>query len=89
MKNIPVSLLVAGLMLPAIVGAQPEMDERPEKGPRVGPRGERGFGKGWKEADVDGDGTITLAEFQNLPRIQKLEEERRSQIFNRKVTFQV
>lgn len=83
MKNIPVSLLIAGLMLPVIVGAQPEMDESPEKGPRGGPRGERGFGKGWKEADVDGDGTITLAEFQNLPRIQKLDEARRSQIFNR------
>jgi Ca2+-binding EF-hand superfamily protein len=85
MKTIPVSLLIAGLMLPVIAVAQPEKDERPEKGPRGGPRGERGMGigKGWKEADSDGDGKITQAEFQNLPRIQKLEEERRSHIFNR------
>jgi len=87
MKTIPVSLLVAGLMLPAIVGAQPE-NERPGKGPRDGPRdgpprGERGFGKGWKQADTDNDGKVTLAEFMALPRIQKLDEERRNRIFSR------
>ncbi|HVJ46032.1 MAG TPA: EF-hand domain-containing protein, partial [Luteolibacter sp.] len=82
MKTIPVSLLLAGLMLPAVVGAQPE-GERPGKGPRDGPRGERGFGKGWKQADADNDGSVTQAEIMALPRIQKLEEERRSHIFNR------
>jgi Ca2+-binding EF-hand superfamily protein len=42
MKTIPVSLVVAGLLLPAIAGAQPEPD-RPEKRPAApdgaGPRG--------------------------------------------------
>lgn len=83
MKAIPVSLLVAGLLVPSIAVAQPEREGRPERGEGGGPRGERGFGKGWKEADTDGDGIITLEEFSKLPRIQKLPEERRSHIFNR------
>lgn len=82
MKTIPVSLLIVGFMLPGIVGAQPDED-RPGKGPREGPRGERGFGKGWKQADADNDGKVTLEEFMALPRIQKLDEERRSRIFSR------
>lgn len=99
MKAISVSVVLAGLMIPAaIVSAQPEMDGLPEKkGPDAreeGPKGEAGpkreggprerrFGKGWREADADNSGTISREEFNNLPRIQKLPEEKRDNIFNR------
>ena len=104
MKTIPVSLVVAGLLLPVIALAQPEPD-RPDKGPPPpngegphgpGPRGgkrppgaegppggEEGFGRGWKKADVDGSGTISREEFDNMPRIQKLPVEKRDRIFAR------
>ena len=91
MKAIPVSIVLAGLMIPAAVLAQPEADGRPEKKDpdkrQEGPKGERmrerGLGKGWKGADVDHSGTITREEFGNFPRLQKLPAEKRSIIFNR------
>lgn len=93
MKSLPIRNLIAGLMIPAaLAGAQPAMDgekrgEKPpsrEDGPEKGrePR-ERGLGKGWKEADADNSGTLTKEEFANLPRLQKLPEEKRSKIFER------
>jgi Ca2+-binding EF-hand superfamily protein len=83
MKTIPVSLLAVGFLLPVIVCAQEESN-RPGKEPRGGsPGSERGFGKGWKQADTNSDGKVTLEEFNALPRIQKLDEERRKRIFSR------
>jgi Ca2+-binding EF-hand superfamily protein len=55
------------------------MEEGKER--RGGP--ERHFGKGWRQADADKDGSLTLEEFSHLPRIQNLPEEKRAHIFAR------
>ncbi len=93
MKAISFPMFLAGLVMPAaLVGAQPEegggrrSPERPgmQEGKGGGGEGrERHFGKGWKEADADNSGTLTREEFNNLPRIQKLPEEKRDKIFGR------
>jgi Ca2+-binding EF-hand superfamily protein len=88
MKTTPVSLVLAGLMIPAMLHAQPEK-ERPEGPPPPprgdGPRGERQRegGKGWQKADADGSGTLSWEEFSTMPRIEQLPEEKRRNIFKR------
>jgi Ca2+-binding EF-hand superfamily protein len=86
MKTIPVSLLVAGLLLPAVGLAEPE------KGPEGPPPGEKGERRGpppgafqelWKLADADGDGFISKAEFDAMPRILNLPEDKRENLFKR------
>ena len=54
-----------------------------ERPPRGGGGGGRDFEKGWKQADTDGNGTISRSEFDAMPRIQKLPEEKREHIFKR------
>lgn len=89
MKTIPVSFLVVGMLLPAVCLAQPQdppMD--PPKGPphdeKGGPpRPDRAFFEAWKAADTDHDGFISKAEFDVMPRIQKLPEEKRGNLFTR------
>ena len=84
MKTISVSLLVAGMLLPAICPAQDE----PEKGP---PPGEKAARRPpppppeevWKLADADHDGFISKDEFAAMRRIQNLPEEKRETIFKR------
>jgi len=93
MKAISFPMVLAGLVIPAaMAGAQPEAVGGPgEKGPRMRENGgkgggegrERHFGRGWREADADNSGTLTRAEFNNLPRIQKLPEEKQAKIFSR------
>lgn len=92
MKPISFPMVLAGLVIPAaMVGAQPEDggERRPPARPGMeeGKEGrggrERHFGRGWREADADNSGTLTRAEFNNLPRIQKLPEEKRDKIFSR------
>ncbi len=85
MKTIPVSFLVAGMLLPTVCLAQP-------KAPAEGPPG-RGEGEhrepqrpsieAWKNADADHDGFISRAEFDAMPRILNLPEEMRGNIFQR------
>lgn len=81
MKTIPVSFLVAGMMLPAVCLAQqqppPAEKARPENGPR------RPFMEKWQAADKDHDGFLSLDEFTANPRIQNLPEEKRANIFKR------
>lgn len=86
MKTIPVSLFVAGLLLPAICLAEPE------KGPEGPPPGDKGEHRGpppgafttlWKMADADGDGFLSKAEFNAMPRIQNLPEDKRENLFKR------
>jgi len=82
MKAISVSLLLTGLLMPALSYAQPEP---PEMGPEGGKRGPHGGGpdRGWKQADKDSDGKISREEFEAMPRIQNLPAERREAIFKR------
>lgn len=87
MKTIPVSLIVAGLMIPVIVQAQPK-DQGPggpppeNQGERKGGKG-RGFAEFWKAMDKDHDGFLSKEEFAVMPRIENLPEEKRDDLFKR------
>lgn len=83
MKTIPVSFLVAGMLLPAVGLAQPPPPDRGpgEGGP--GPHGRRPFGEIWKKIDTNGDGFLTMEEFSAMPRIQNIPEEKRTNLFKR------
>ena len=85
MKTIPVSFLVAGMLLPAVCLAQPseppKRSPNDEKGERRGPS--RPFVEAWKLADTDKDGFISKAEFNAMPRIMNLPEEKRENLFKR------
>jgi Ca2+-binding EF-hand superfamily protein len=84
MKTIPVSLIVAGILTPVLSLAQPQRG--PDDGPprdgdgRKGPRGHADF---WKLVDKDQDGSLSKAEFDMMPRIQGLPEEKRLSLFQR------
>ena len=85
MKTIPVSLVVVGLILPAVCLAEPKGgpsdSERGDKGqPRHGPGA---FMEAWGEADANHDGFISKAEFESMPRVQKIPEEKRGNLFKR------
>jgi Ca2+-binding EF-hand superfamily protein len=84
MKTIPVSFLVAGMLLPAVCLAQPP---EPPKGPPADEKGERRGPprsmEAWKLADSDHDGFISKAEFDAMPRIMNLPEEKRENLFKR------
>ncbi|RPJ35639.1 MAG: hypothetical protein EHM17_01770 [Verrucomicrobiaceae bacterium] len=85
MKTIPVSLIVAGLLAPVTVFAQspgrPPQNSEPEGAAKRGPQ--RQFMETWKAADLDGDGLISREEFDQMPRIRNLPEEKRPRIFER------
>ena len=81
MKTIPVSFLVAGMLLPAVCLAQPTPPPADEMGePQAPPRPVM---EAWKLADTDKDGFISKAEFDAMPRIMNLPEEKRANIFKR------
>jgi len=82
MKTIPVSFLVAGMLLPAVCIAQ---SPEPPKGPPADEKGEhRGPPRPFMElADTDHDGFISKAEFDAMPRIMNLPEEKRENLFKR------
>jgi Ca2+-binding EF-hand superfamily protein len=82
MKTIPVSFLVAGMLLPAVCLAQPPPDSPREE--REGMRGmDRPFFEAWRLADTDHNGFITREEFGMMPRLQKVPEEKREMLFSR------
>jgi Ca2+-binding EF-hand superfamily protein len=85
MKTIPVSLLFAGMLLPAVCLAQPP--PAPKDGPSNGKRERRGMdrplGEGLKAADFNHDGLISKEEFAAMPRIANLPEEKREKLFKR------
>ena len=85
MKTIPVSFLVAGMLLPlACLGQSQDSPRGPSKDPMGGRRGpERPTVEAWKVADLDGDGQISMAELGSMSRIQNLTEEKRKSLFNR------
>jgi len=86
MKTIPVSVLVAGLVLPVVCFAQPAV-----RSESVSPRGGQGerrgaggaFMEAWKTADVNADGVISQDEFEAMPRVARLPQEKRVQLFKR------
>lgn len=83
MKTISVSFLVAGMLLPTVCLGQ----EGPPKSPPAGEKRRRAAlqlsEKAWKLADGDRDGFISKEEFSAMPRVQKLSEEKRVNIFKR------
>src|ERR1035437_6243334 len=85
MKTIPVSLIVAGMLVPLVAIAQAERDvARPAPGQGDNKRGQRRpFEEVWKAADKDHDGFLSQEEFDAMPRIQKLPDEQRQRIFKR------
>lgn len=85
MKTIPVSFLIAGLLLPAVCLAQPPEPPMSQPGEEQGERGEspQSFQEAWKLADKDQDGSISKAEFGEMPRIQNLPDEKRENLFKR------
>ncbi len=73
------------MLLPAVCLAQPP---EPPKDPPAGEKGERHgpprpFMEAWKLADTDHDGFISKAEFEAMPRIMNLPEEKRENLFKR------
>jgi Ca2+-binding EF-hand superfamily protein len=82
MKTIPVSFLVAGMLLPAVCLAQPPLDP-PENQKEGKHSGDRPFYEAWKLADANHDGSISKEEFGMMPRLQKLPEEKREMLFSR------
>ncbi|RYD34635.1 MAG: hypothetical protein EOP87_08840 [Verrucomicrobiaceae bacterium] len=93
MKAISLPMILAGLMIPAtMAGAQPEGGAGRKGPPRPGMQEGKGgggegrqrhFGRGLKAADADNSGTLSREEFNNIPRIQNLPEEKRGKIFGR------
>lgn len=83
MKTIPVSLIFASLLAPsAILAQKPDAPPPPNReGPQQPPA--RPFVQAWKQADKDGDGFLTRGEFDAMPRIQRLPEDKRAKIFAR------
>lgn len=85
MKTIPVSLILAGVLVPMAALAQPPGP--PEGAPPRDGGGKRGpqrpFAEAWKLADQDDDGTISREEFGRIPRIQNLPDEKRDGLFKR------
>jgi Ca2+-binding EF-hand superfamily protein len=87
MKTIPVSRIVVLLLAPAfsLVQARDESkgERRREGGEpdRDGPK--RPFVEFWKMVDKDHDGFISRAEFDAMPRVKNLPEEKRSNLFSR------
>jgi Ca2+-binding EF-hand superfamily protein len=85
MKTIPVSLILAGLLAPLCVNAQSPEGSSPPPG-RDGPgkrQPHRPFMEAWKKADKDGDGFLSRGEFDAMPRIQSLPEDKRQRLFER------
>jgi Ca2+-binding EF-hand superfamily protein len=85
MKTIPVSLIVAGLLVPVIAKARPQNE--PKGGPGLDGENrrerQRQFAESWKAADKDDDGFISREEFDAMPRIGNLPEDKRPRIFER------
>jgi Ca2+-binding EF-hand superfamily protein len=87
MKTIPVSLIFAALLMPAALWSQPRDGSGGKPGPGDGQERKTGpvrpFVEAWKAADKDGDGFISLAEFESIPRLRNLPADKRSGLFSR------
>ena len=87
MKTFPFSIITACLLVPDAVFAQGPESPPPGPKPGAGEGGkrkiERPFMQTWKVGDKDHDGFISRAEFDALPRIEKLPDEKRENLFKR------
>lgn len=85
MKTTPVSLILAGILVPSLAMAEPQRQERRKMKPDAEDRRAhlRHFAEAWKAADKNSDGFISLDEFSAMPRIQKLPENKHQQLFER------
>lgn len=85
MKTIPLSLILAGLAGSWIPVASAESEgQRPEfRKPEGKMPPHRPASELWKAADLDRDGVISRGEFDQMPRVQKLDEEQRGKLFGR------
>lgn len=75
-----------GLLAPLPAEAQTAGEPRRDPGREGGGNGrsrQGQFAEAWKTADKDGDGFISRAEFDAMPRISNLPEEKRPRIFDR------
>lgn len=79
MKTIPVSVILAGVLSShSSLAENPSRKERPANDfPK------RNFMEAWKNADQNGDGALSFAEFSSLPRLQAIPEDKRTQLFQR------
>ena len=77
--------MVTGMMAPIVTLAQSEggnpAPPPADGGPKHGPQ--RVFVEAWKAADKDHDGFLSKEEFDAMPRIQKLPDEKRLHLFQR------
>jgi Ca2+-binding EF-hand superfamily protein len=82
MKTISVCLVFA-MLAPVAWSQGGPPRERPDRPDR--PRAERGpgFADIWAQVDKDGDGVISLEEFQAMPRLGRLPEDKRARLFKR------
>lgn len=85
MKTIPVSLIVAGILAPAVslaqTGGATQGPPPANGGAKRGPQ--RPFVEAWQAADQNHDGFLAKDEFDVMPRIQGLPEEKRLHLFQR------
>ena len=85
MKTVPVSLIAAGLMAPALSFAQapatPQSPPPASGSDKPGPP--RPILEAWHAADTNHDGFISREEFDAMPRIQHLSPEKRQHLFER------
>jgi Ca2+-binding EF-hand superfamily protein len=79
MKTTPVSIILVGILSShSVLAEAPSRKERPGSDPNKRP-----FLDAWKNADKNGDKSLSFDEFSSLPRLQAIPEEKRAQLFQR------
>jgi len=77
MKTTPVCFIFTSLLACAPLA----FAQKPVDGPMGDER--QAPGDGWKKFDQDGDGSISRAEFSQMPRLSKLADDKRQALFDR------
>jgi Ca2+-binding EF-hand superfamily protein len=85
MKTIPVSLLIAGVLLPVVCVAQSEDPPTEPLKNEISShrRPPKPFSEIWKSADLDHDEFLSTTEFAAMPRVENLPEEKKASLFKR------
>jgi len=75
-------MIFGGLLVSAAAFAQ--SSDAPEAARKPAQRGpERAFFQAWDSADRDADGSISRSEFDAMPRVQNLPQDKRDRLFSR------